>query len=100
MENEEDNAQKEYIEGIVKTALPLIFGAAGGIISYLTDPSNPKNDLGWLILGAVIIAQTPVYSRLSIDINAFRFKDWFYLTFMTFLGWFITWAMILMSFTP
>ncbi|MCW7077068.1 MAG: EMC6-like membrane protein [Candidatus Syntropharchaeales archaeon] len=100
MEKEVDDSHKEYIEGIIKTAVPLVFGALGGTISYLLDPSNPENNLGWLMLGIVILAQVLVYPRFSIDPKAFKFKDWFYASFMTFISWFVVWALLLMAFTP
>ncbi|VUT28133.1 MAG: hypothetical protein SYNGOMJ08_00695 [Candidatus Syntrophoarchaeum sp. GoM_oil] len=100
METEAENSHKEYIEGIVKTAVPLVFGALGGIISYLLDPSNPTNDFGWLVLVAAVLAQALIYPQFSIDVKEFKFKDWFYASFMTFIAWFVTWGLVLMAFTP
>ncbi|OFV68011.1 MAG: conserved hypothetical protein, membrane [Candidatus Syntrophoarchaeum caldarius] len=100
IEDAEVDKHREYVEGIIKTAVPLFAGALAGTISYLLDPSNPKNNLGWVVLFGAILLQVFIYPRFSIDVKSFRIKEWFYLIFMTFITWFVFWGILLMTFTP
>jgi hypothetical protein len=84
-----------HMRGIKMTLLPAILGAAAGLLSspYVLSASYASFSL--LIVAIAIYLQKLILPKLGIDSKAFGFKDWFYLTFMTFAFWFITWTIIL-----
>jgi hypothetical protein len=68
----------------------------GPITARQTNPHAPNNSsLGFLILALLIYVQKFIFPYLGIDSKRFGFKDWFFLSFMTFCFWFITWTLIL-----
>ena len=68
----------------------------GGITAKQINPHAPNNSsFAFLILALMIYVQKFIFPSLGIDSKRFGFKDWFFLSFMTFCFWFITWTLLL-----
>lgn len=64
--------------------------------SMQTNPHAANNgSFGFLILAILIYVQKYIFPYLGIDSKRFGFKDWFFLSFMTFCFWFVTWTLLL-----
>ncbi len=95
MENEKSGEAKkkeEYAEGIVKTAVPSLFGVLAGVISFFVITS-PISEDGLLIAILLVLVQKFVYPFLHINLEGV--KDWIYISFMTVFCWFVTFALLL-----
>ena len=88
-ERQEQEEQTKHVEGIKKTLLSSLLGIAGGVFSYYLPP------YGILILLVVVYAQRLALPRIKIDTKEYRFTDWFFLVFMTFAFWFVSWTILL-----
>ena len=88
-EKKEQEKQTKHVEGIKKTLLSSLLGIAGGVLSYYAPP------YGILILLVVVYAQRLALPRIQIDTKEYRFTDWFFLVFMTFAFWFVSWTILL-----
>ena len=89
-----------HIRGVKMVLVPSLFGAAAGFFSspFFLSPNNAN--FSFLILAIAIYAQKFVLPRMGIDSSKFGLKDWFFLSFMTFCYWFMTWTIILNGPTP
>jgi hypothetical protein len=81
--------QIKHVEGIKKTLLSSLLGIVGGVFSYYLPA------YGILILLLLIYVQRAILPRVKIDTKEFRFTDWFFLIFMTFAFWFVSWTILL-----
>jgi cation transport ATPase len=88
-ETQEQERRTKHVEGIKKTLLSSLLGIVGGVFSYYLPA------YGILILLVVVYAQRLVLPRVKIDTKEFRFTDWFFLVFMTFAFWFVSWTILL-----
>jgi len=92
---QEDQKILQHVEGIKKTVMASLFGIVGGIISYYLNVANYGIIAGVLILIILIYVQRQALPAIGIDIKEFRSSDWFYLGFMTFAFWFVSWTILL-----
>jgi hypothetical protein len=95
MENEQravDKKKEEYVEGIVKTVIPVLFGIIAGVISFfvVTDPLLSD---GLLIAILLVMVQKFIYPFFHMKLEGP--KDWLYISFMTVFCWFVTFALML-----
>ena len=88
-ERQEQEEQTKHVEGIKKTLLSSLLGIAGGVFSYYLPA------YGILILLVVVYTQRLALPRIKIDTKEYRFTDWFFLVFMTFAFWFVSWTILL-----
>jgi EMC6-arch len=88
-EKQAEEKRVKHVEGIKKTALSSVLGVAGGVVSYYL----PAYSL--FILIVVVYSQRLILPRLAIDTKEFRMTDWFFLVFMTFAFWFVSWTILL-----
>jgi hypothetical protein len=88
-EKQEPDRQVKHVEGIKKTALSSVLGIAGGVFSYYLPAYS------FFILIVVVYGQRLILPRLAIDTKEFRLTDWFFLVFMTFAFWFVSWTILL-----
>jgi hypothetical protein len=77
---------------IKKTVIPMFFGMISGSLSFFLGGGSPFFKGGILLLILAILLQHPVFSNLGIELGK---KDWAYLSFLTFILWFITWTFLL-----
>ena len=92
---EEKNDEKERSDSFKKTAVPVLAGLVCGIISFLIGGGDPFFKPGVMILILSIMMQHPIY--IKIGVTAKSAKDWFYISFLTFNIWFVSWAVLLMA---
>ena len=95
MENEKSGEAKkkeEYAEGIIKTAVPSLFGVLAGVISFFVI-NSPSSEDGLLIAILLVLVQKFVYPFLNINMEGA--KDWIYISFMTVFCWFVTFTLLL-----
>jgi hypothetical protein len=95
MENEEKDRVKEreeYLEGLKKSLIPLLFGFLAGIISFFVI-KNPISEDGLLIAILMVLVQKFVYPFFHTNIKGP--KDWIYITFITVFSWFIFFTLLL-----
>ena len=88
-EKPESEKQIKHVEGIKKTLLSSLLGIAGGVLSYYLPA------YGILILFILVYGQRLILPRVKIDTKELRFTDWFFLVFMTFAFWFVSWTILL-----
>lgn len=88
-ERPESEKQIKHVEGIKKTLLSSLLGIVAGVFSYYLPA------YGILILLILIYAQRIILLRVKIDTKEFRFTDWFFIVFMTFAFWFVSWTILL-----
>ena len=93
-EKTEEEKEKIYSDNLKKTIISVIFGIIGGVITNFSI-SDPDNPFGISILILVILAQLPTYTQIGIKLNELKAKDWFYVAFLTFISWFVTWGIFL-----
>jgi hypothetical protein len=88
-ENQGQEKRVKHVEGIKKTALSSVLGIAGGVFSYYLPAYS------FFVLIVVVYGQRLILPRLAIDTKEFRLTDWFFLVFMTFAFWFVSWTILL-----
>ncbi|MHC1611468.1 MAG: EMC6-like membrane protein [Candidatus Methanospirareceae archaeon] len=89
---EGEKKRGEYAEGIIKTAVPSLFGLLAGVISFALK-TNPSSGDGLLIAILLVMVQKFFYPILHINMEGA--KDWIYISFMTILCWFLTFTLFL-----
>lgn len=89
-----------HIRGVKMVLVPALFGALAGFLSSPFFLSSHNANFSFLVLAIAIYAQKYVLPPLGIDSSKFGWKDWFFLAFMTFCYWFMTWTIILNGPTP
>ncbi len=94
-EKREDEKIVQHVEGIKKTIMASLFGIAGGIVSYYLNVVSYGIIVGILILAILIYLQRQALPLVGITVKEFRSTDWFYLGFMTFAFWFVSWTILL-----
>jgi hypothetical protein len=94
-EKHADEKILQHVEGIKKTITASLFGIAGGIVSYYLNVVSYGIIVGILILAVIVYLQRQVLPLMGINVKEFRFTDWFYLGFMTFAFWFVSWTILL-----
>jgi membrane protein YdbS with pleckstrin-like domain len=87
-----DKKKEEYVEGIVKTVIPVLCGIIAGVISFfvVTDPLSSD---GLLIAILLVMVQKFIYPFFHMNLEGA--KDWLYISFMTGFCWFVTFALML-----
>jgi hypothetical protein len=91
--------RKDQIDGITKTVYPSVLGILAGFACYFA-PSATINQLPWHFVLLVVLAvtyfiQKVTYPFLKVDVANFKAKDWFYVEFMAFDLWLVTWTLLL-----
>jgi len=83
-----------HLRGIKMTLVPAVFGVIAGFLSSPYLLSTPHQSLSFLILAVAIYAQKYVFPLWGVESNKFDTKAWFYIGFMTFAYWYVSWAII------
>jgi hypothetical protein len=91
--------RKDQIDGITKTVYPSVLGVLAGFACYFA-PAATINQLPWhfvllVVLAATYFIQKVTYPFLKVDVVNFKAKDWFYVEFMVFDLWLVTWTLLL-----
>ncbi len=90
-----------HIRGIKIVLLPSLMGVLAGLLSFvLFYNDDPLRVFSIVILALAIYAQKYLFLPIGIDSKKFVFKDWFFVSFMTFCFWFITWTLLLNGTKP
>ena len=76
------------------TTIATLGGVAAAFLSevVVTDPSSRT---GLLVMLGVVAVELGLMRGFGVDIADFSTKDHFYVLFMTFALWFITWGVLL-----
>jgi len=82
-----------YLENVYKTLIPTIFGVIGGAISIISIFKNFAFLAVLMVIFLILIERYIVLSRLVV--SKFKAKDWFYISIMTFLAWYISFTIFL-----
>lgn len=88
----EAKKKEEYVEGIIKTAVPSLFGVLAGVISLFVL-NNPSSEDGLLIAILLVLVQKFVYPFLHTNMEGA--KDWIYISFMTVFCWFVSFTLLI-----
>ncbi|HYA60741.1 MAG TPA: hypothetical protein VED16_01530 [Candidatus Acidoferrum sp.] len=94
-QKQEDQKILQHVAGIKKTVMASLFGIVGGVVSYYLNVVNYGIIAGLLILIILVYLQRQALPAIGVDVKEFRFTDWFYLGFMTFAFWFVSWTILL-----
>jgi hypothetical protein len=98
--------QVEHIERIKRTLTACLLGMLTGVLSFVSggtaDAHGLQNNglLALMLMLAGIVMQKHIFMLMGMDTSKLGGKDWFYQGFMTFALWFMTWTILLSSFTP
>lgn len=84
-----------HIRGVKMVLLPSLMGAVAGFLSSPFFLSPAHQSFSFLILAVAIYVQKFLFPPIGIESSKFGFKDWFFLAFMTFCFWYVTWTIIL-----
>ena len=82
-----------HIRGIKMSVMPAIMGFIAGAISYFLPQAQIS--FSFLILALAIYAQKYTLPLIGIESKNFAFKDWFYLSFLSFAYWYVTWTIMI-----
>lgn len=93
-EVERGDSVSPYVRGVVVTTMATLSGIVAAIASamWATGPGDP---MALLYLFLAVVVQFPAYQGLGIDTREFGTKDKLYVTFMTFVLWFISWTILM-----
>lgn len=94
-----EERKKDQIDGIKKTVYPAALGVLAGFTCYYT-PAATISQFPWhfvvvIVLAAIYFIQKVTYPLLKVDVSEFKGKDWFYVEFMAFDLWLVTWTLLL-----
>ena len=90
-----------HYRGIKMVLVSSLMGVLAGLLSYLFFYNvDPVRNFSFVVLAIAIYLQKFIFPPLGIESKPFGFKDWFFLGFMTFCYWFITWTVLLNGPTP
>jgi len=98
--------QAEHIARIKRTLVASLLGILTGILSYWSGGTpniaglQENGFLAFMLMLAGIVVQKHIFKLLGMDTSKLGAKDWFYQGFMTFAFWFMTWTILLTSFSP
>ncbi|CAM2911430.1 MULTISPECIES: hypothetical protein [Halobacterium] len=70
----------------------------GGVVAAFVSEvavSDPTSRMGLLVLLGLVIVELGLMRAFGVDIGEFSAKDYFYVAFMTFALWFVTWGVLL-----
>jgi len=84
-----------HMRGIKMSFIPAVLGVLAGFISSPYVLSVPHQSFSFLILALAIYAQKYIFPLWGIESGKFDLKAWFYVGFMTFSFWYISWAIIM-----
>ena len=85
-----------HIRGVKMVIIPSLLGALAGLLSNLFFYNNePIRIYSLIVLVLAIYVQKFLFPVLGVDSKRFGFKDWFFLSFMTFCFWFVAWTLLL-----
>ena len=90
-----DEKVATHTRGIKIVLLSSMMGAVAGILSSPYFLSTPHVSFSFLILALAVYAQKFIFPVMGVKSSEFAFKDWFFVTFMTFCFWYIMWTIIL-----
>ena len=98
--------QAEHIARIKRTLVASLLGILTGILSYWAGGTpnvaglQENGFLAFMLMLAGVVVQKHIFILLGMDTSKLGAKDWFYQGFMTFAFWFMTWTILLTSFSP
>jgi len=98
--------QGEHIARIKRTLVASLLGILTGILSYWSGGTpnvaglQENGFLAFMLMLAGVVVQKHIFRLLGMDTSKLGAKDWFYQGFMTFAFWFMTWTILLTSFSP
>jgi hypothetical protein len=70
----------------------------GGVVAAFASEatvSDPASRTGLLVMFGLVAVELGLMRLLGIDVGDFSAKDHFYVAFMTFSLWFVTWGVLL-----
>lgn len=85
---------EKHVRSIKISLVPAIMGVVAGFLSseYILSPAHQPISI--IILVLVIYAQKYILPFWGVDTKKFSAKDWFYVAFLTFAFWYVSWAII------
>ncbi len=83
-----------HLRGIKMSLLPAALGVLAGFLSSPYVLSAQYQSFSFLILAVAIYAQKYIFPFWGIESGKFDLKAWFYIGFMTFAYWYVSWAII------
>jgi len=81
-------ARERKLEELKKVTVPSLMGVLVGIFSFLAGDAGG----GVLMLALAVLAQKYVFTVIRMRMSG---RDWAYISFTTFLWWFIVWTLLL-----
>lgn len=85
--------RRAYLENVYKTMVPTAFGVIGGAISIVSIFKNFAFNAVLLVIFLILVERYIALPRLVV--SKFMVKDWFYISLMTFLAWYISFTIFL-----
>jgi hypothetical protein len=83
-----------HLRGVTVTTIATLFGTVAGVLSAVTA-GGPEDVIGLALFAGAVAVQFPLFGLIGIDVDDFSKKDYLYVAFMTFVLWFISWAILL-----
>jgi len=85
--------RRAYLENVYKTMVPTAFGVIGGAISIVSIFKNFAFNAVLLVIFLILVERYIALPRLVV--SKFMVKDWFYISVMTFLAWYVSFTIFL-----
>ena len=84
-----------HIRSLRATGTSTIVGIAAAVVTHIFS-SGPSDILTILpLLITSLILGLGIMQLIGVDVSGFSKKDHFYVSFMTFTMWFVTWTLLL-----
>jgi hypothetical protein len=89
----EERIQK-HVRSIKISFVPAVMGVIAGFLSSGYILGSTYQPFSIVILALAIYAQKYILPLWGVDTKKFAAKDWFYVGFMTFAFWYVSWTII------
>jgi len=91
---EELPPREQHRRSITVTAAATLAGIAAGVASDAVA-EGPTDRVGLVVMAAAVGVALGAIRVAGFDVSGFSKKDIFYVAFMTFALWFVSWAILL-----
>ena len=84
----------KHVRSVKISLVPAVLGVIAGFLSseYILSPAHQP--FSFVILALAVYAQKYILPFWGVDTKKFAAKDWFYVAFLTFAFWYVSWAII------
>lgn len=94
VDTDSESGFSSYMRSVTVTTGATLAGISAAIAAVLLELNPQETTAGVILVGAILV-QFLIYKLIGIDTDSFGTKDYLYISFMTFVLWFISWSIML-----